>query len=122
MTETIEVVELVPPEVPWDQKLPGVCCHGFMSKTHNLRLILGYNVYANGMYRLYAYEQIGTQPSQLWRSFLASPEAVVEAAENLCAECDDYLDTFSMMRRPDEDLNFDDFIQHIELRVTKMFV
>lgn len=121
MTELIDTVPRTEADLPWDQQIPVTTCFGFCSKTHNIKLMVGYSIYANGMYRLYAYEQIGGQALQLWRTFLVSPEAAVESAETLCDECEDYLDTFSLMRRPDEDLNFDDYIQHIELQVTKMF-
>lgn len=101
----------------WDHKVPLTNCFGFKASAGNLKILLGYATFDGGQVLLYCYEQIGGQTPQLWRRFWTSKEAAVDAAEDLCADIDDYLDSVCNLRRPYEDLDMDDFIRHIHTRL-----
>ena len=92
-----------------------------MASGGNLKLHLGYRAGASGPVNLFCMEQIGAAPLTMWRNFWVSREAAEEAAENLCAEADDYLDSFESPRRPHEDLDMDDYLEHLRTRVANSF-
>lgn len=96
-------------------------CYGFIASGGNLKLSLGYAVYATGQVLLYCYEKIGSQSPQLWRRFYTSKESALEEAEDLCADVDEYLDSYCNIRRPAEDFSIDDFLMHLETRLKNEF-
>ena len=63
---------------------------------------------------LFAMEQIGANQPQLWRRFWVSRESALHYAEVLCADAAQYLDMVSPKWRPAEDLDFDDFQEHLK--------
>jgi hypothetical protein len=90
---------------------------GFCQQAAYLKISLYYGVMPDSSIALFAMEQMGTGPPQLWRKFLAPRHAAVRAAQGLCADAALYLDGVSSAWRPSEDLDFDDFIEHIRLHV-----
>lgn len=55
---------------------------------------------------------------QIWRQFTTPNNAAVEAAVELAADAQEYLGMVNAPQRPSEDLDFDDFLEHVHLTVT----
>jgi hypothetical protein len=91
--------------------------YGFTVAAGNLVIRLGYKMQNAGVL-LFAYTQIGDAAPQPWRQFLAPPGAAVEAAMALAADAEDYAVSTGHPIRPNEDLDLDDFIEHLSLNVT----
>lgn len=100
---------------------PETSCGGFIACVGSLKIHLGYATWADGRVLLFCHEQIGPQPPTLWRQVWTGRENAVDAAENLCADAEDYIDSIHAPMRPYEDLDMDDFLHHIHLRVTNGF-
>lgn len=117
MTETIELPDESKPG--WDGQAPLSSCYGFKASASNLKLWFGYSIFAQGVVSLWCLEQIGGMHPQPWRQIWTGFESAVDVAEDLCADMEDYLDSVSTVyRRPSEDLDMDDFLHHLHLRVT----
>lgn len=91
--------------------------YGFTVAAGNLVIRLGYKVQNAGVL-LFAYTQIGDATPQVWRQFMAPPESAIEAAMALAADAEDYALSTGHPLRPNEDLDLDDFIEHLSLNVT----
>lgn len=87
---------------------------GFCQQAAYLKITLGYAAKSTGPISLFAVEQHGAGPHQPWRKFQVSREAALRAAEELCADAAQYLDMVSHKWRPSEDLDFDDFQEHLK--------
>jgi hypothetical protein len=116
-----EVPELRPDQFAWEGKVALNNTNGFSAKAGNLQIMLGYAEFEGGVYLIYAYENIGNQGPVLWRRFWSNTATVVAAAENLCGEVEEYLDGLHTPWRPTENLDMDDFIDHITHRTTHGF-
>lgn len=90
-----------------------VMASGFCQKALNLKITLGYSTNSAGGITLVAVEQRNAGVQQPWRKFQVSRENALKAAEELCADAAQYLDTVSQKWRPSEDLDFDDFQEHL---------
>ena len=90
--------------------------YGFTVAAGSLVVRLGYKMQPSGVL-LFAYTQIGDASPQPWRQFLAPPESAVEAAMSLAADAEDYAISTGCALRPNEDLDLDDFIEHLRLSV-----
>jgi len=90
---------------------------GFCQQAAYLKISLCYGVMPDSSIVLFAMEQLGTGPPQPWRKFLVPRHAAVSAARALCSDAAQYLDMVSDRWRPSEDLDFDDFIEHLRLQV-----
>jgi len=95
--------------------------YGFRAKAANLELILGYALHRNGLVELYCSERIGTQSPTVWRNFMTTRTSALDAAECLCADVEEYLDQVRSPRRPSEDLDLDDFLEHLGLAINNNF-
>lgn len=121
MTEATSEVLAEPVVATWEQQQPTHNCYGFRASGGNLKLSLGYAVYTTGQVLLYCYEKLGPQDPQLWRRFYTSKESAVDAAEELCDDVEEYLDSFCNIRRPVEDFGLDDFLMHLQTRLKNEF-
>lgn len=102
---------------PWESKPPLHTAVGFLISGGAVTVNLGYQVYP-GAIRLMAFIRIGGMEPQLWRQHWTSKMAAVEAAENLAADAEEYItETLGLTPRQVEDLDLDDFVQHVHMRV-----
>lgn len=99
----------------WGVSEPRAVTTGFVQATFGLKVELGYCVFPGEGLKLIALECLGYGPPKLWKSFWVSRESAVLQALGLVADAQQYLDTVSMKRRPSEDLDYDDFIEHLRL-------
>ena len=97
-----------------DEQEPVNITAGFCQQASLLKITLGYATYKHSAIRLFAMEQIGPHPPQVWRTFWVSRESALDAADGLCADASQYLDMASPKWRPSEDLDFDDFREHLK--------
>lgn len=104
-----------------EQPTPRYVVSGFRAKVGNLMLTVGYAVYDTPAVLLFATETIGTQQPTLWRQFWTSRERAIDAAEELCGACVEYLEEFQAPFRPCEDFEYDDFVEHLRLRLSNQF-
>lgn len=118
------VDEVVPPEAqeqpwlfPWETGKPLHFASGFTINGGNVTVRLTYLIYAEGVL-LFSTVQIGAQPVQTWRRYWTSHVGAVESAENMCADAHEYITkTWGMRPRGEEDLDLDDFIEHLSARL-----
>lgn len=90
---------------------------GFKSARGQVEVILGYAVCERAV-RLEAYIRMGTNEPSLWRGFWVSYIEALTSAEELCADAEEYLEQYNNVPpRPCEDLDFYDFLQHMEMRI-----
>lgn len=109
--------ELPPWAFSWEGKEPEHSAGGFLLVGGNVIVSLGYAVYPQGVLLL-ATTKIGAQEPLLWRRHWSSKMAAVEAAENLAGDAEAYIcETLGLIPRPVEDLDLDDFIQHLSMRL-----
>lgn len=92
---------------------PIMVCSGFCQAAGPLKIVLGYSVYSHGGIMLFAMEQMFANAPVLWRRFWVTRESAVSQAGSLCDDAAQYLDTVSPRWRPAEDLDFDDFTEHL---------
>lgn len=105
---------------PWEGKEPIASAYGFTLAGVLFKLHLGYVLYKEGVL-LYCTEKYADNEIQVWRRHWASYEAAVASAENLAGDAEDYFESLRIIARPDEDLNFDDFLEHLALRLNNGF-
>lgn len=98
----------------WGEQEPLAVATGFCQQAAALKITLGYATYKHGGIMLFAMEQVGHNPPQPWRRFWVTKESALRAAEGLCADAALYLDMVSNKWRPAEDLDFDDFQEHLK--------
>jgi hypothetical protein len=110
------VKELPPIAFPWEGKPPLFTAYGFCLCSANLKIYFTYAVYKEGVL-LACTERIGDNEPSLWRRHWTSIEAAVEAAEVLVGDAEDYIEMYRLPVRPYEDLDGDDFIQHLHMRL-----
>lgn len=99
---------------------PGEPTHfaaGFRASAGYLKLNLGYFIYPHGTVLLFVQEQLQTNPPSIWRSFFTTKQSAVKVAEDLCADAQDYIDNVGVPQRPHEDLDFDDYLEHLKARL-----
>jgi len=100
--------------LPWLSRPPQFDCDGFLSTRGLIVINAGYADYG-GPVLLYAVEHIGTT-KRLWRSFWTTRDNAAIQAEILVGDIEEYLETIPATPRTSENLNLDDFIQHITER------
>lgn len=93
-----------------------VAAYGFTMTAGSLVVRLGHRLQHNGVL-LFATTQVGDAAPQMWRNFMVTRESAVEQAIALASDAEDYLLSTGGLVRPVEDLNFDDFIEHVGLTV-----
>lgn len=86
----------------------------------NIEVDLGYAIYPEAI-MLFSLLKMGAPPYQQWRQHWTSYEAALDAAESLAAEAEAYLESFNAPFRPAEDLDYDDFLEHLSTRINKEF-
>lgn len=102
--------------MPWESQPPLAAVNGFKAAVGQVVVTLGYAVYPHAIL-LFAHLTMPAGGTHPWRYHWTSKEAAMEAAEQLAAECDEYLDAFNAPRRPVEDLDFEDFLEHLHARL-----
>lgn len=101
----------------WERNPPMHKATGFLLVGGNVVVNCGYFLYPQGVLLL-AFVQIGDQEPKIWRRHWASKEAAVDAAESLAGDAEEYImGTLGLAPRPVEDLDLDDFIQHLYMRL-----
>jgi hypothetical protein len=106
---------------PWETKPPLNVAAGFNLTGGNVTVSIAYAEYPSAIMFL-VHTKIANQEPVLWRRFWSPKMSAVEAAENLTCEAEDYLlETLGLRPRETEDLDFDDFIEHLRLRVNNEF-
>lgn len=103
-------------QFPWEALPPQSSTLGFKLVAGTLQFELGYQIYPAGVLLL-CVEKIGSNEATLWRRHWASKEEAVRSAENLVAETYDYIEMLGVQERPYEDLNCDDFLEHLRLNL-----
>lgn len=99
---------------PWEGSAPLFDCDGFRAVRGLLVLEAGYADFG-GPVLLYVIEHIGGS-KRVWRRIWTHREVAAEQAEDLVGDIEEYLETINAVQRPVEDLDLDDFIQHITER------
>ncbi len=110
------------PTFPWDVD-PGLQhAYGFTAVRGGMQIFLGYVTTATGPVCVYANEKIGDMALRPWLQRWVPREKAHAAAQALCQEVEDYLASFrGMVSRPVENLDMDDFIEHIRIRTQHDF-
>ncbi len=90
---------------------------GFTQQAFALKIVLGYMTLPDESLMLFAYEQWTGKEPVMWRKFLVPQHSALKSAESLCDDASRYLDMVSTKWRPSEDLDFDDFMEHLRLHV-----
>ena len=104
--------------MPWEVRAPQHNCSGFMVAAGNVRINCGYAVWPESVL-LFAVISVGGGEFIPWRRFWAPHASAVDAAEGLAGDAEHYLiETLGMALREDEDLNLDDYLEHLHLRIT----
>ena len=121
LLEGKNLIEFVQPDnggkpVPWPG-LPTSTVSGFVAAAVNIKLVAGYSLVENGVVGLHCFEVIGNQQPTLWRSHLTPSISALEMAEDMCAYIEAYIDDLRLVRRPSEDLDLDDFLHHLDMRI-----
>lgn len=102
---------------PWEGREPDHVATGFVLGSSNYRIHLAYAV-AGQAVLLLASTQVGTSELVPWRRFWVPKETAVEAATQLAAEAEEFLlEDLGAQARPNEDLDLEDFIHHLKLRL-----
>lgn len=101
-------------------KEPLYSAYGFTLGGVLFKLYLGYALYEEGVL-LYCTEKYSSQQREVWRRHWTSFDAALEAAESLAADAEEYFESLGIVARPVEDLDFDDFLFHLESRLTNAF-
>ena len=109
-----------PEGFPWELTKPLHQAHGFRLSGVGLAISLSYLDYGHS-YMLVAFIEVAGQPLNLWRKVTSPKASAVEAAEDLAAAAEEYIRDLRLVVRPVEDLDYDDFLEHIRLRVEGMF-
>jgi len=112
------VKESFPPfSFDWEKVPPKHASGGFRLVGGNVTIMLGYAVYDEGVL-LHAITKIGDQNPDLWRRYWTSHDVAVASAEELVEDAEYYLfNVLGLRPRPVEDLDLDDFIEHLQARL-----
>jgi hypothetical protein len=116
LSHASNVAVKAPNELPWESEPPIANVFGFKSAVGPITVSLGYAMYP-GAVLLYSHLTTPPSPPQLWRYHWTSKEEALRMAESLCAESDEYLSRFNWPRREVEDLDFEDFLEHLSARL-----
>jgi hypothetical protein len=92
-------------------------CLGFRAVCGAVELTAAYEAGPAGPVRLLLIEQFSGSAPRLWRNVLVSRGAAVKAAEDLCRDAHAYLSRFPFPTRPSEDLDLDDFVEHLRIKL-----
>jgi hypothetical protein len=90
--------------------------YGFTLTAGTLVIRLGYRVAGNTV-TLFATTQVGTAPPTMWRQFETPKQSAVGAACRLAQDVHEYAAATGGLIRPSEDLDLDDFIEHLSLTI-----
>jgi hypothetical protein len=103
-------------QFPWESSEPTHFARGFRVSGAMLTIHAAYAIYPQGVLLLtYLETPQGTNP---WQRVWTPRENAVEAAENLAGAAEHYLTAdLGITPRPVEDLDLDDFIEHLSLRL-----
>jgi hypothetical protein len=109
------------PTKPWDSEGSGIdpmyVCGGFKLVAGNVVISFTYVVYWEAVL-LGVHIQIGSGPPEMWRKVWAPWGNAVRTAETLVEDAEDYLmGDLKLRPRSVEDLNTDDFLEHLSLRL-----
>jgi hypothetical protein len=94
----------------------GTAVTGFRQASGLVEIRVGY-VLAGGVVGLFAVLVLPGAAPQVWRQFWAPRAEAMDAAAELCADCMEYLTKFPLPIRPVEDLDYDDFLEHLYCRL-----
>lgn len=112
---------MTPNSFPWEGQEKLAPVYGFRLVGGNVTISLTYAVVGSAV-MLVAATKIGDQETPIWRHFWSPKSSAVAAAEDLAASAEEYLfETLRLAPRPDEDLDFDDFVEHLRLRLAGEF-
>lgn len=102
---------------PWEEQEPAHAASGFKVSGAMLTIHVAYAVFPQAVLLVsYLETPQGVSP---WRRVWAPKASAVEAAENLAGAAEQYLTAdLGITPRPVEDLDLDDFIEHLSLRLT----
>ncbi len=94
---------------------PDAEVYGFRISSATVQVWLGYRVYGNRV-ELFAATQVAGTPPVNWRNFTTTRQQALREAEILCDDAEAYLVVgLNQTLKPVEDLDFDDFLNHLEL-------
>lgn len=96
---------------------PETVVSGFTQQALALKIDMGYMTFSWGGLMLFAMEQWADRSPVVWRKLWVTRSSALGQARQLCADASRYLDTVSTRWRPVEDLDFDDFIEHLRLHI-----
>ncbi len=92
--------------------------HGFKAKAGHCLINLGYTIRPSGIVTLFAFIKFGTMDYEPWREFQCGAESAVSQAMAMARDAIAFLGTQGPAREV-EDLDFDDFIQHLSANINK---
>jgi hypothetical protein len=107
---------LPPNAMPWQDEPPIATVGGFTLASGHIAITLGYALYKEAVL-LHSHLHMPNSEPKLWRYHWTSYIEAERMAENLAAESEEYLRKFQLPIRPNEDLDFDDFIDHLHARL-----
>jgi hypothetical protein len=82
--------------------------------------MLGYATFSEGAVLLFVYESLPQRPLTVWRTVWTTPDSLDRSAEDLLADVNEYLDMVGP-QRPSEDLDMNDFFEHLTLGASNGF-
>ena len=105
---------------PWESRAAAHTAIGFRLGGPTVEVILGYSDYGKQLL-LMSFIHVLNNPLTSWRSIWVTRESAVEQADMLAGEAEAYIEDLGITVRPTENLDYDDFVEHIRLRVEGMF-
>lgn len=97
---------------------PDAAGYGFRMASATVAVSPYYEIFGNRVV-LGAWIYVAGAPPAQWRRFETPRESAIDQAIELCLDIEEYLvDGLNQVPRPVEDLDLDDFIDHLEMRLT----
>lgn len=114
-------IPLDPSMFAWQRQEPLHTCMGFILNGGTVSINCGYSIYP-GAVLLMAFVKIADTETKCWRYFWTSTEAAVSEAEKLVDDAYEYLcGALGCRPREEENLNLDDFMHHLDMRINNGF-
>lgn len=112
---------LPPTAFPWESEVPLHQGTGFVLSGGAVEIRPMYFIYTKAILLVVTVRMGALDPS-IWRRHWSSYEGAVDAAEILVDDAFDYLtETLGLRPRDTEDLDLDDFVRHLYLRLNNGF-
>jgi hypothetical protein len=102
---------------PWETQDPDHFCSGFRIASGTFSINLAYAIYGASVLLVASLKNGNTEPV-VWKRIWVPKENAVAAANHMAADVEHYLtDLLSLVPRPTENLDLEDFVEHLGMRL-----